>query len=197
MKALKQIVSYINWQQFAMSDSHYKLPKTLCSTFWLTLIGVITIPLTWIGNFWNLIRCRFRIGYQDNDKINFVAGAGINLVLVAFGKLLDILAYPAYNIITEVEFLASPLLGYFKLIGSGLLFCIPFGITILLLYLFIAGIISIASWISNFFEDKNIGSKSDKDSNLIASTLKGMHSIKNKYCPIIEWDDVIKSDKYK
>jgi hypothetical protein len=184
MKTLKRVISYLNWQQYAMgSDLRYNLPKTLCSAFWATLFGVITLPFTWIGNVYNAIRYKFRIGYQEEGKVNMFISAVVHFLILVCAAAGDAFMFKEFGInpLTSAFFEVNPFIFYLKALGIGVISMIVISIAAGLLIGAIFGIIYIV---------KHFTDQADDEDTVVGKVTELISSTKNKYCPMIDWSDV-------
>jgi len=201
---MKKVIAYINWQQYAFGDE-FKLPKTLCSTFWQTLFGVLMIPATIWGNIYNEILYKFNgfdrfDDYVDDRKINAWISMFTHVLILTLGPLFDHMlieseSNPVGWISRDSFFGAEFLLQYFIMLGLG--------ITSLVFFIIVFGLVFLIIWfmfhISEYIQDRTVAvvdeakySDLPEEDSFSVKLVRLWLVIKNKICPIIDWEDIHK-----
>lgn len=193
-KFLKTIVAYVNWQQYSGNDHSYSPPKTLCLSFWAFLFGVLMIPFTWIGNIINIFTAKYKTGYPEGLKLNYFFSGTIHFLIILMSILADIFieTFKLGNILIRTEAVESPFLFYLKTIGGGLI-----GIIILTTIIgIISGIVILCQ--SGFNKIVELRSRNSDPLKPMKPKKEWLiwewyDAFKGKYCPTIDWTDVIKN----
>ena len=191
MKTFKTIIAWLDWSSYC-GDS-YTRPKTLCPLFWRTFFTIITLPVTYLTHVVNVFVSEgWRNGYNYSPKLNMGIATLLHLAIIAVG-----VGFLKETIDKELGWdwirIADPIwITYPKVFIAGVLVLIGF---ILALGAIIGSCYGVW-YIGKLIYDKYRDNKPEPvdgvepEPSLITIAYK---SIKDKYCPIIDWSDIEKS----
>jgi hypothetical protein len=206
MRILKNLLAWLDWSTYASKGS-YSFPKSLCPLFWRSLFGIIFIPFIWITHVWNLILVKmadFRDEYVPSYKIHAGHGTLMHFSLLFLGTISEkkfIEEEFGYNFINISD---NILIMYGKVLllglSLGLLVVIFFGLAVLI----IGGVVELFNFIKDTINDTTEPNHEDiyDDNGNYVKTIehepKGFFfqikklykSLKDNYCPRIDWTDV-------
>ena len=184
MKTLKTILAWLDWSNYCFNYS-YNFPNNLCSLFWRTFWTITTLPLTYVTHLWNIFQPKYYFWDEmDSDsKMNIYFGFIIHLLIGFVGSAISINLIEK-NLNWNWFLMSDPfLLNYIKVMGIGI---ISGGIITLIIIRIVAGIIFIKDSITKYF--KNLKHSETTDYKPKRNVLKEPYkSIKDKYCPLIDW----------
>lgn len=184
MKQIKTLIAWLDWSTYCTNDSdiRYKFPTNLCNTFWRSLLSITLFLPLWFNHLWNLIvvnnKESFRKEKTHNLKLNYMYTGGIYmLILFGFVGYMEF-DNEYFDFIKKSD---SLILSYFKSLGLGLISIIIILIIVTLVILAIYYILVVPY---RYIFKKSSKSKVSENINLVVD------SVKNKYCPIIDWEEI-------
>lgn len=193
MKTLKIILAWLDWSSYC-NGWDYNRPKTLCPLFWRTLFTIITLPLTYIAHVFNIFTSKEDFWDETSRGLKLHMGTAslLHLLIMLFGGIFlkDIIDK---GLGWDWIRIADPIwVTYPKLLIAGILVFIG----VILAFGIIIGVCYGIWYLGKLAYDKYQDGKPDSidsvesEPSLITTAYK---SIKDKYCPIIDWSDVEKS----
>jgi Na+-transporting methylmalonyl-CoA/oxaloacetate decarboxylase gamma subunit len=186
MKNLKRLLGWFDWSNYCVSWN-YKLPQSVCPLFWRTIFGIILLPFTWITHVWNLITVKnshYRDEFRPNHKLSAPSGAALNVITSITGIML-ILEFEE-KVGWDWFHVSDPLLlNYLMTTAVGAL---GVALTLLIFALLIYIIVGVAELCKKWFSKD--GENTVWESKEPSAISKGIKSIKENYCPTINWDDI-------
>jgi hypothetical protein len=165
--------------KLSKSSWHYKLnnwytygvPRNLCGYFWRTVWYTITVPITLILFIPYWLLCSVDVVDTDKEKITEVYPQALIIDMIVFVMFCMIRMW--FNLSMEAKgFSAIALI--FGILG----WVIAFGILI-------------SSMVSSY-QKKHKTKQKEKRPNILIEYIKAK---KNKYCPIIEWEEEDKDER--
>ncbi len=190
MKTLKIILAWLDWSSYCLNYA-YTFPNNLCSLFWRTLFNLIAFPFSYVGHIWNLFIPMYSFKEERNvdNKLNIFFGTLVHLILILIGTFIS--SYMIEKIWDLNWFLISDpiLLNYIKIMGISI---VTIGLTvfvIILLVFIISKIISFIKYCFNKTKSNTFKIQKEEKPNMVQEVYK---SIKDKYCPLIDWSDIKK-----
>tara|TARA_R110000744_G_scaffold190355_1_gene309486 strand:+ start:1038 stop:1616 length:579 start_codon:yes stop_codon:yes gene_type:complete len=184
MRKLKTMLAWLNWSTYGNPTKLYEFPKSLCSLFWLSIFALVTIPVSWPAHVRNVFMSasQFKEGWQKDTKLTGYIGAGSHFLFITIGFMGHLITEKVFK--WDFFVLSDGcIVNYIKL----LLVSIPIIIALLMVIVMIWGIIwcikQAATKKATRVDDYGLLEETETDRGIVVL----YKSIKNKYCPTIDW----------